>query len=111
MQGDFDEIHALYKKQKAKLKYLQVHSGHMNLGHIPLHAHSLRSTHKWRYLFSHSEGNERKSAQLADCRDCLCRLSAAHVLAPASQKLSRYDRRRLSNLRDGACNHPGWQIS
>ena len=62
MQGDFDEIHALYKKQKAKLKYLQVHSGHMKSGHIPLHAHSLRSTHKWRFLLSHSEGNEGNSS-------------------------------------------------
>ena len=62
MQGDFDETHALYKKQKAKLKSLQVNSpGHMTSGHIPLHANSLRSTHKWRCLFSHFEGNERKS--------------------------------------------------
>ena len=62
MQGDFDEIHVLYKKQKAKLKSLQVKSGHIKSGHIPLHARSLRSTHKWRCSFSHLEGNERMSS-------------------------------------------------
>ena len=51
MQGDFDEIHALYKKQKAKLKSLQVKSGHMKSGHIPLHARSLRSTQMAVFIF------------------------------------------------------------